>query len=531
MKRERDFLVLGSVLFASILMANAQTNPQLARSRSAANVVGNAVDASGEPGSTADAKIMAACQALSPTGGTIDTCGFGATVQTIASPVSCGGPSNPVTIRTCAETTFVPSGPSTTMFVLEDGMALQGSLTADVTGTPGWSGAVIANDPTVLIPSNGTTKTRVGRVNCWGHGNTTGDCIRFMANSGARVSFVTVEGMQVDGMANGIILFANETSPGVYGWVNGNWFYNVLCNGTLTCMNLQANGTSSSTQVSQNHFLQPQVELLDVPGLHAITAAGTGGGAIYFNDFSGLTPFDAYPGDNIINLGPNTQGTQVTGFLCLYSCGGGTASDAGLRNVITDWYHGQMNTDIPIMNGTGNVQGYIVAGNNGAEFDLPGSNSLRIYSGNGGLEVIGGENSDENLYLNNLSGAGSIILNAPLRAGKGVGSVSLDPGDASHVGRLSFLDASGNEHGSIGGNLVNQGYLDIYSPATTRHYGNFSVQSGNYQMNGISGAIAVQGTPSTSSDTCVPPALMYDSHYMYSCVATNTWRRTPSSSF
>ena len=513
-------------------MANAQTNPQPARLRSAANAASNVVDASGEPGSTADAKIMAACQSLPPTGGTIDTCGFGATVQTIASSVTCGGPSNPVTIMTCAETTFVPLGSSTTMFVLEDGTALQGTLTVDVTGTPGWSGAVVANDPTVLIPSHGTTKTRVGQVNCWGRGNTTGDCIRFIADSGARVSFVSVAGVQVDGMANGILLFANETSQGVYGWVNGNWFHNILCNGTLNCMNLQANGTSSSTQVSQNHFLQPQVELLDARGLHAITAFGTGGGAIYFNEFSGLTPFDAYPSDNIINLGSNTQGTQVTGFLCLYSCGGGSASDAGIRNVITDWYHGVMNTDIPIMNGAGNVQGYIIAGNNGAEFDLPGSNSLRIYSGNGGLEVIGGEYSDKSLYLNNLSNAGPFVFNAPLRAGNGgVGGVQVNPGDGSHVGHVSFLDANGNEHGSIGGNAINQAYLDIYSPGTTRHYGNFSVQSGSFQMNGVSGTIAVQGTPRSSSDTCTPPALMYDSRYVYTCIAINTWRRTPSTSF
>jgi|KBSMisStaDraftv2_1062788.scaffolds.fasta_scaffold35813_2 hypothetical protein len=491
------------------------------------------VDASIEPGSTADAKIMAACAALPPAGGTVETCGFGATVQTIASPVSCGGTSRPVAIHSCAATTFVPISADTQMFLLVDGMSMEGTLSADVTGVPGWNGAVITNVPTARIPENGTTKTRIGFVHCWGRGTSTGDCIRLRAESGGRVTYVSVAGMQVDGMASGVHLDAEETSAGNAGWVNGNWFYNILCNGTQKCMHLEANGTVSSTQVSQNHFIAPQVELLGISGLRAIDASATGGAVIYFDDFEGLTPFDAATGTNIISLGSNTQGLQVKGFLCLYSCGGGTASDIGSRNVTTDWYVGQLNTDIPIMNSDGTRQAYIATGNTGAEFDLSGGNDLRIYSGNSGLGILGGSGSDHNLYLNSLdsSGSGKAVFNSPVNVGNGVGSVQLNPGDDGHTGRIAFLDSRGEERGSIGGNAVSQNYLDIYSPTTTRHYGNFSVNNGSFELNGVGGTILTQGTPASSRAACVPPAAMYDKTYIYICVASNVWRRTAMSSF
>jgi len=491
------------------------------------------VDASLEPGSSADAKIMAACAALPPAGGTIETCGFGATVQTIASPVTCGGTSHPVVIHTCSATTFVPLSADTEMFALVDGMSLDGTLSADVTGVAGWNSAVIANVPTARIPELGTTKTRIGFVHCWGRGTITGDCVRLRAESGGRVTYVSVAGMQVEGMASGIHLEAQETSAGDPGWVNGNWFYNILCDGTQKCMHLEANGTVSSTQVSQNHFIAPQVELLGISGLRAIDASATGGAVIYFDDFQGLTPFDAATGTNIISLGSNTQGLQVKGFLCLYTCGGGTASDVGSRNVINDWYVGQLNTDIPIMNSDGTRQAYIAAGNSGAEFDLSGSNDLRIYTGNTGLGIVGGSGLDHNLYLNSLdsSGRARVVFNAPVKVGNGVGSVQLNPGDDAHAGRIAFLDSQGNERGSMGGNAVSQNYLDIYSPATTRHYGNFSVMNGSFEINGVGGTIVTQGTPASSGAACTPPSIMYDRTYVYVCVAQNVWRRTALNSF
>jgi len=44
-------------------------------------------------------------------------------------------------------------------------------------------------------------------------------------------------------------------------------------------------------------------------------------------------------------------------------------------------------------------------------------------------------------------------------------------------------------------------------------------------------AVVKQGTPASSSAACVPPQMMYDSSYIYTCVATNTWRRAASAAF
>lgn len=526
----------GVLLIGPLLGSEAQTNPTSQSNQGLGRPVRNAIDASSEPGSTADAKIMAACAALPPAGGTIDTCGFGAGPQTIVSSVTCGSASGPVTINTCAETRFVPGSPDSVMFVLVDGMALDGALSADVTGVPGWSGAVVASNPDRNIPEGATTtQTRVGHVNCYGMGNTTGDCIRFSANSGARVNYVSVAGVQVHGMANGVLLSANETISGVFGWVNGNWFHNIVCVGTITCMNLTADGTTSGTQVSENHFLQPQIELLGSSEFMALKTNGTGTGVIRFNEFPGLTPFDPASGGNSITLGSNSFRNQISGFLCLLACGGGTVTDVSGENIITDWYNGQFNTSISLLNGAGSSAGSIAAGAFGTQIVLPGTNDLRVYSGNGGLDVRGGTGQDHNLYLGNLdsSNTGRIVLNAPVDVGIGVGGVRLSPGDATHVGLLTFLDSTGANRGSIGASAVGQDYLDIYPPATTRHFGNFSVMSGwgGYQIDGTAGAIITQGTPASSSAKCTPPRVMYDVTYMYMCVSPNHWRRTVSAAF
>jgi hypothetical protein len=55
--------------------------------------------------------------------------------------------------------------------------------------------------------------------------------------------------------------------------------------------------------------------------------------------------------------------------------------------------------------------------------------------------------------------------------------------------------------------------------------------TGTIQSNGAAGAIATLGTPASSSAPCTPPQLMYDSNYVYTCVAANSWRRTASTSF
>ena len=165
----------------------------------------------------------------------------------------------------------------------------------------------------------------------------------------------------------------------------------------------------------------------------------------------------------------------------------------------------------------------ITAGAYGTQLVLPGTNDLRVYSGNGGLDVRGGTGPDHNLYLGSLDSTdtGRIVFNAPVDVGIGIG------------GLLTFLDATGANRGSIGASAFSQGYLDIYPPLTTRHFGNFSVMSewGGYQIDGNAGAIVTQGTPTSSSATCAPPRLMYDANYVYTCVSPNHWRRMASTAF
>ncbi len=48
---------------------------------------------------------------------------------------------------------------------------------------------------------------------------------------------------------------------------------------------------------------------------------------------------------------------------------------------------------------------------------------------------------------------------------------------------------------------------------------------------GATGAVVAQGTPAKSSAACAPPQVMYDSSYIYTCVAANTWRRAASAAF
>jgi hypothetical protein len=48
---------------------------------------------------------------------------------------------------------------------------------------------------------------------------------------------------------------------------------------------------------------------------------------------------------------------------------------------------------------------------------------------------------------------------------------------------------------------------------------------------GSTGAVVAQGTPAGSSAACAPPRVMYDSSYIYTCVAANTWRRAASAGF
>ncbi len=81
------------------------------------------------------------------------------------------------------------------------------------------------------------------------------------------------------------------------------------------------------------------------------------------------------------------------------------------------------------------------------------------------------------------------------------------------------LDVNGN--GNFTGSVTVQDNVQVN--------GNLSVAG--IQAGGIAGGIVTHGTPATSSAACTPPQMMYDSSYVYTCVAANSWRRVATAAF
>jgi hypothetical protein len=100
-------------------------------------------------------------------------------------------------------------------------------------------------------------------------------------------------------------------------------------------------------------------------------------------------------------------------------------------------------------------------------------------------------------------------------------------------GTYGFYQAGGAQYNYFASNV------GIGTPFPTQAFtvqGNVQVNgnlsaTGGIQANGIAGAIVTQGTPASSSAACAQPQMMYDSSYVYTCVATNTWRRAKSATF
>jgi hypothetical protein len=94
------------------------------------------------------------------------------------------------------------------------------------------------------------------------------------------------------------------------------------------------------------------------------------------------------------------------------------------------------------------------------------------------------------------------------------GNVGIGTASPTHT-----LDVNGTANFS--GSVTVQGNVQVN--------GNLNVAG--IQAGGIAGGIVTHGTPATSSAACTPPQMMYDSNYVYTCVAANSWRRTASAAF
>lgn len=408
------------------------------------------IDVTTESGLDASAKLNACGQAAQYAGGGIcDARNLGPGVQTISATVSAGTVSAPVTFLFDQATVFVPTSSDVTLFTLVDGMSIEGTLTADVTGVPGWNGSVIASSGSIGR-EHMAALTHISRVICHGSGNTTGTCVQFRATSGQNVNYVQVGNVMVEGMQNGISLIANETVPGEYAWVNGNWFNDVMCITSQICFNLYANGSLTTTQVSQNHFTDAQPEMNGVSGLLSIKAVSVGNAAIDSNQWSNLTIFDASHGESTISFSSHTYENVLSGDLCFGPCNyGSSPTDEGSGNTFLDTKAlGEIPTNIVILSPSATKLGHIAAGVNGPEIDLDAGNDLRIYQRNGGLQVFTGSGSDHNLYLWNLDPNSSAATksNVPIQAPTGTfGGVTI----GSKSTYFPIFNASGTRLGYL----------------------------------------------------------------------------------
>jgi hypothetical protein len=364
------------------------------------------IDASKEPGGDASAQLMAACAAL-PNGGTIDASSYGGTTRYISSPVSCGSEAHPVSFIFSPSTVFVPVGTATQMFELTDGMTIRGTLVADVTSVPDWSGAVIGLSGSIWKGTYHTPNTAIENLLCRGNSadgrNATGSCIRFMPSVGNRVTFLRSGSTTVTGMAYGIQLVADDQGTGTTTNITGNWFEHVVCVETLTCVSMTANGRDTSTQVSENHFPGMQVEFDGLTGYQAISAKPMSNGQITSNDFSDIIFFDGIPSSSVMDFETGTHMNQVTGFMCSGICGGITYTDKGDGNIISDQYvQGRLSSFYPFVSPSGFRNGWLAWAPSGITMGLDPKGEFRIEGGNGGLQLGIGVGADHGLYLNSL---------------------------------------------------------------------------------------------------------------------------------
>ncbi|HZV71645.1 MAG TPA: hypothetical protein VFG10_18970 [Saprospiraceae bacterium] len=99
-------------------------------------------------------------------------------------------------------------------------------------------------------------------------------------------------------------------------------------------------------------------------------------------------------------------------------------------------------------------------------------------------------------------------------------------GDATGVSTIGNVSASNN------GNIIeiqdnnNRVFFD-----NTNHNGKFGINTNDPRLEGldVSGffAIGFPYTPETSSDNGVTGQIAWDDNFLYVCIATNTWVRTP----
>lgn len=218
--------------------------------------VATVANVAGFVGATADAKLNA-CVASLPQGGTCDARGFGASTQTIAATVNLGGSRYPFTFVFDPATSFVPGSASMTMFALQPGASVRGTLTATLGST--FTGNALALQGNTYSnqadgQSNDAIPTAIDGLICAGQGNTLGTCL-YLEGENATTEWVEFQHfgkINVSGMKYGIHGYSASN-----GWINGNDFDSILCSNSVYCLVLET-GASGNMVGNTFKLVQPE---------------------------------------------------------------------------------------------------------------------------------------------------------------------------------------------------------------------------------------------------------------------------------
>lgn len=243
------------------------------------------VNAARQTGSTGSAKL-AACiaKAIADSSGICNARDFGATTQTISAPVVVGDGVHRVHVIFNPATKFVPASGLTTesLFVWRQYSSAEGGPYVDVTGVPGYSGAVLSNYAEALFE---WPKVRGARII---QGPTQASSCLALTSTSATV-YVQHAEFEID-CTGGTVAKLTATGTDSDAWVNNN----IL---TLKMYHNQhglvifADGPTNATQVSQHRIFINQeafafgtVDRSNVEDVVSISTANNG--VVVDNDYA-----------------------------------------------------------------------------------------------------------------------------------------------------------------------------------------------------------------------------------------------------
>jgi len=337
-------------------------------------------------GATADVKFAAACAALPSGGGVLDARGFGPTTQSVASTISCGGPTKSVTFTFDRSTVYQPTTASTNMFQFSQGNTISG-LHLDTTNQTAYSGLPIAN-ASQSIAHFAMDHTFVNMAS-----DATSPCMKVNATSGSIfVQFSDIVDFYCNAgiAAEGILLTATGS-----GWINANNFTGIRVVNAKYGIHL----TAGTGIVLGNVFTDYEYEASELStALSAVYINVTNSvGSVSSNQFS-MNAWDLATGSLALLVDPTAKSCAnffrgMFGGAASVSDGTTCAVPDSVADTYGSWGLYQNQADMRIMPGnTLDIAGYLVHENSsalgwkeagGTEFtvvNVDSSNQVQIYA-------------------------------------------------------------------------------------------------------------------------------------------------------